>query len=65
MQHVARIEEERAPPPNWDEQLYLSENPDVAAAVRRGRFRSGWQHYLANGVEKGRKGVSIERSPTE
>jgi hypothetical protein len=65
MQRTARIEQELAPPPNWDEQLYLSKNPDVAAAVWRGRFKSGWQHYVAVGVEEGRKGVSIERLPTE
>ena len=65
MQRLARIEQEFAPPPNWDEQQYLSKNPDVAAAVRRGVFTLGWQHYLISGVEEGRKGVSIDRLPTE
>jgi len=65
VQRFAGIEQEFAPPPNWDEQQYLSNNPDVAAAVRRGRFKSGWRHYLFTGVEEARKGVSIERLPTE
>jgi hypothetical protein len=65
MQRQVLIEQQFAPPPNWDEQLYLSKNPDVAVAVRMGRFKSGWQHYVAKGVEEGRKGVSIERLPTE
>ncbi len=64
-QREAVIEQQFAPPPNWDEQLYLSKNPDVAEAVRRGSFKSGWQHYVIRGVEEGRKGVSIERLPTE
>ncbi len=64
-QREALIEQQFAPPPNWDEQLYLSKNPDVAEAVRRGRFKSGWRHYVIHGVEEGRKGVSIERLPTE
>ena len=64
-QREALIEQQFAPPPNWDEQLYLSKNPDVAEAVRRGRFKSGWRHYVIRGVEEGRKGVSIERLPTE
>ena len=60
-QREALIEQQFAPPPNWDEQLYLSKNPDVAEAMRRGSFKSGWQHYVIRGVEEGRKGVSIER----
>jgi hypothetical protein len=65
MQRTALIEQKLAPPPNWDEQQYLSKNPDVAVAVRMGRFKSGWRHYVIHGVEEGRKGVSIERLPTE
>ncbi len=65
MPRHALVEQQFSPPPNWDEQLYLSKNPDVAEAVRRGGFESGWEHYVASGVEEGRKGVSIERLPTE
>lgn len=65
VQRFARIEKDFASPPNWDEQQYLSNNPDVAAAVRRGRFKSGWRHYLFTGVEEARKGVSIERLSKE
>jgi hypothetical protein len=65
MPRHALIELQFSAPPNWDEQLYLSKNPDVAATVRTGRFKSGWEHYVAHGVEEGRKGVSIERLPTE
>jgi hypothetical protein len=65
IQHQALIEQQFAPPPNWDEQQYLSKNPDVAEAVRRGRFKSGWKHYVVHGVEEKRRGVSIERLATE
>ena len=65
MPRHALMEQQFSPPPNWDEQLYLSKNPDVAAAVRRGRVKSGWEHYIVSGVEEGREGVSIERRPTE
>ena len=33
----------------FDESFYLSQNPDVAAAVSRGIFTSGAQHYQLNG----------------
>ncbi len=65
MQRLDRTEQKFAPPSNWDEQQYLSKNPDVAAAVRRGGYISGWQHYFIYGAEEGRKGVSIVRLPTE
>ena len=60
IQRETLAEKQLAPPPNWDEAQYLSKNPDVAAAVRRGRFKSGWRHYLIRGVGEGRQGVSIE-----
>jgi len=65
IQHQSLIEQQLAPPPNWDEQQYLSKNPDFAEAVRRGRFKSGWEHYAFLGVEEKRRGVSIERLATE
>lgn len=44
-----------SPPPNWDEQAYLKKYKDVREMVARGRFESGWHHYLANGVNESRK----------
>ncbi|WP_019998694.1 beta strand repeat-containing protein [Aureimonas ureilytica] len=38
----------------FDESFYLSQNPDVAAAVSRGVFASGAQHYQLNGRFEGR-----------
>lgn len=45
IQRQAQIEKELEPPLDWDEQRYLAMNPDIAEAVRKGRFKSGWQHY--------------------
>jgi hypothetical protein len=47
------------PPSSWVEQTYLEGNPDVAEAVRDGKFESGWQHYLLHGIEEGRAGVTL------
>lgn len=33
---------------------YLAANPDVAAAVSRGQFRNGWEHYTLHGMIEGR-----------
>jgi SAM-dependent methyltransferase len=41
----------------FDEQLYLSKNPDVKAAIERGEFESGLAHYLAFGREEMRLGA--------
>jgi hypothetical protein len=49
------------PPPSWAEQTYLDANPDVAAAVRSGKFVSGWQHYLVHGKREGRAGAAPPR----
>lgn len=38
----------------FDEHYYLEDNPDVAAAVEAGRFRSGFHHYLCFGYLEGR-----------
>ena len=38
----------------FNEDYYLRENPDVAAAVARGDFESGFQHFQLNGVAEGR-----------
>jgi|ERR1700688_1475507 len=43
----------------WNEELYLKINPDVAAAIARGEFRSGREHYQLAGRFEHRQGVSI------
>jgi len=40
--------------PQFDEAKYLEQNPDVAAAVARGRFTSGLQHYNKHGMGENR-----------
>lgn len=45
-----------APPAGWREHIYLARNPDVAAAVRQGALRSGYEHYLHFGQAEGRTG---------
>jgi GT2 family glycosyltransferase len=39
---------------DFDEEAYLQLNPDVAAAVRSGEFRSGYYHYRMFGSREGR-----------
>lgn len=38
----------------YTESLYLESHADVAAAVARGDFASGWEHYVAFGSAEGR-----------
>lgn len=38
----------------WNEGAYLAANPDVAAAVQRGEFPNGFEHYYAAGLQEGR-----------
>ncbi len=38
----------------FDESFYLNQNSDVAAAVARGEFRSGLDHFLRFGASEGR-----------
>ena len=38
----------------FDEKFYLEAYPDVEAAVRQGRYRSGCDHYKKNGRYEGR-----------
>ncbi len=54
---------ETTPHPKWDEEQYLSANPDVASSVAAGRLRSGWQHYLRHGLDESRPGVSLTEPP--
>jgi hypothetical protein len=37
-----------------DPEWYLTTYPDVAAAIRKGTFKSAIQHYLSNGFREGR-----------
>ncbi len=46
---------ELEPPPDFDEEAYLSNNPDVAAAVAQGKLHSGFEHYYLYGKKEGRK----------
>jgi hypothetical protein len=48
----AKIEQ---PPPGFDEEVYLDLNSDVADAVARGVFISGFNHWLQFGNVEGRK----------
>ncbi len=57
----AGMKQSMVPPAGWVDQTYLDENPDVAEAVRSGRFDSGWQHYLLHGIEEGRAGVTLPK----
>jgi SAM-dependent methyltransferase len=40
---------------DFDEAAYLRANPDVAAAVDRGQFRSGWHHFETFGKDEHRR----------
>lgn len=42
------------PPPDFDEERYLNENPDVSAAVGNGSIPSGYYHFVAHGSAEGR-----------
>jgi hypothetical protein len=43
----------------WNEALYLAVNPDVAAALARGEFKSGREHYELAGRAEHREGASV------
>jgi len=42
-------------PPDFDENAYLQENPDVAAAIARGEQFTAFGHYFAYGRPEGRR----------
>jgi hypothetical protein len=44
---------------DFDEQAYLSANPDVRQAVHRGDVESGQMHYIGYGYFEGRRGGTI------
>lgn len=39
----------------YNEERYLRLNPDVAAAVQRGTYNTGFEHFLENGINEGRR----------
>ncbi|MGF6923391.1 class I SAM-dependent methyltransferase [Paraburkholderia sp. 40] len=41
--------------PGYSENSYLTNNPDVAAAVDAGQFKSGAEHYIRYGKSEGRQ----------
>lgn len=43
--------------PAWDEQSYLAANPDVATAVKNGRYASGLEQYQKIGINENRTGI--------
>jgi SAM-dependent methyltransferase len=43
---------------NFNEQDYLAQNPDVAEAVHKRQFASGWQHFVQFGYREDRGGVA-------
>lgn len=59
-QDIGKSESERLLVPvdydNFDEDLYLSANSDVAAVVRviEGEYVTGWEHYVHVGINEGR-----------
>lgn len=51
------------PVPDFSEENYLHNNPDVAAAVSSGKFRSGWEHFLLYGHTEDRAGAPVYMEP--
>src|ERR1700730_17591743 len=45
---------------DFDEDEYLSANPDVKQAVRRGDVESGQMHYIGYGYFEGRRGGAVK-----
>jgi glycosyltransferase involved in cell wall biosynthesis len=43
-----------SPPPDFADDAYVNRYADVAAAVKRGLFRSGFEHYIKHGQQEGR-----------
>ena len=42
----------------FDEEWYLSQNPDVLAAVKNGDLASGLLHYVRWGADEGRESLA-------
>lgn len=45
----------------WNEQAYLLTNPDVAQAIKQGKFKSGIEHFLTFGKYENRRGIPNPR----
>jgi len=60
---IRKLARGAGPPPPvavpFDEKDYLARNPDVAAAVARGDFVSGFQHFETHGRREGRTAPEI------
>jgi len=66
--HRAGFAPEAPSEENFPEQDYLLLNPDIADAVKRGEFRSGFEHWVRCGKDEGRSfqpSESIEREYQE
>ena len=58
---IKRIENvQRTLSTSFDEALYLSAHPDIAAAVAEGQFQNGWHHYEETGRREGRVATEAE-----
>lgn len=42
------------PPPDFHEESYLSINQDISASLQKGKFASGFDHYMKHGLNEGR-----------
>lgn len=51
------------PVADFSERDYIAGNPDVAAAVSAGKFRSGWEHFLLYGHAEDRPGTPAVIEP--
>src|SRR5258708_23842652 len=50
-------------PTDFDEDAYLFLNPDVAGAIEKGLFPSGYSHWTSFGRKAGRGGVPLGPGP--
>jgi hypothetical protein len=53
------------PDEDFDEAWYLRKYPDVAAAVARGGWKSGYEHYSHTGRECGRLGSPLQEAAAQ
>jgi ectoine hydroxylase-related dioxygenase (phytanoyl-CoA dioxygenase family) len=56
-QAVTELSLDRA---DFEEAIYFSRYPDIAAAIARGDVADGWTHYVAHGRAEGRSGSALE-----
>ena len=63
LRHVERsIPCRITPSPDFDEDAYLGQNPEVADAVRSGALQSGYEHYLKYGRYEGRRRPRVSKN---